>query len=72
VLDDVVGDAVALVLAHEHVAPQLAVLGPLLEHALQQLRRAHDVGAGLLEQIEELALPGREPPGQAGHPGQFM
>src|SRR5215212_2726948 len=50
-------------------ARDLAVVGPLVEHALEQLRRTDDVGAGLLEQVEEHALPGGEELGQSGHGG---
>src|SRR5829696_1161069 len=66
-LDDVVRDAVALLLADHNVTAELAVVGPLVEHALEQLRRTDDVGAGFLEQVEELAFPGREQLGEAGH-----
>src|SRR5215217_444992 len=66
-LDDVVRDPVALLLAHEHVAAELAVVGPLVEHALEQRCRADDVVAGFLEQVEELALAWREELRQAGH-----
>jgi hypothetical protein len=59
-LDDVVRDAVALLLADDHVTGDLPVVGPLVEHALEQLCGADDVGAGFLEQVEELALLGRE------------
>src|SRR5215217_2602312 len=59
-LDDVVGDAIALLLADDHVTGQLTMVGPLPEHALQQLGRPDDVGARLLEQVEELALLGSE------------
>ena len=65
-------DAVALLLADDHVARELAVVGPLVEHALEQLGGADDVGAGLLEEVEELALLGREELGQPGHGGQCM
>ena len=43
------------------------VLGPLLEHLLEQAGRAHDVRAGLLEEVEELALLGSEQLGQPRH-----
>src|SRR5919199_456611 len=55
-LDDVVRDAVALLLADDHLPPQLAVVRPLLEHALQQLGRQHDIAPRLLEEVIELAL----------------
>src|SRR5215208_1450664 len=66
-LDDVVRDPVALLLADDHVPPDLPVVGPVVEHALEQLRGTNDVGAGFLEQVEELAFPGREQLGEAGH-----
>src|SRR5918999_2543825 len=56
-LDDVVGDPVALLLADHHLARELAAVRPVLEHALEQLGGADDVGSRLLEQVEELALP---------------
>ena len=43
---------------------QLAVVGPLVEHPLEQAGRADDVRAGLLEQVEELALLRSEQLGQ--------
>jgi hypothetical protein len=55
-----VGDPVAFLLADDHVARELAVVGPAVEHALEQLGGAHDVRAGLLEQVEELPLLGSE------------
>src|SRR4051794_18743549 len=55
-LDDVVRDAVALLLADDDVARQLALVGPAVEHPLQELGGADDVGARLLEEVEELAL----------------
>ena len=45
-------DAVALVLADVDVARQLALVGPLLHHLLEQARRADDVRPGLLEEVE--------------------
>jgi hypothetical protein len=65
--DDVVRDAVAFVLAVEHVAAELAVVGPLLEHPLEEAGRLDDVRAGLLEEVEELALPRREEPAELRH-----
>src|SRR3954447_1011112 len=59
-LDDVVRDAVAVLLAHDDVARELPVVGPLLEHPLQQLGGADAIVPGLLEEVEELALLGRE------------
>src|SRR5918911_723307 len=59
-LDDVVRDPVALLLADDDVAGELTVVGPLLDHALEQPGRSYDVRAGLLEEVEELALLGSE------------
>src|SRR4051794_33938391 len=59
-LDDVVGDPVALLLAHDDVARELGVVGPGREHPLEQVGGADDVRAGLLEQVEELAFLRRE------------
>jgi hypothetical protein len=36
-------------------------------HSLEQAGREHDVRAGLLEQVEELALLGSEQPGELDH-----
>ena len=66
--DDVVGDAVAVLLADEDVARQLAVLGIGPQHPLEQLGGAQDVAAGLLEQVEELLLLGDEDLGQRDGP----
>ena len=55
-LDDVVRDPVALLLADDDVAREFAVVWPLLDHPFEEARRAHDVRAGLLEQVEELAF----------------
>ena len=44
----------------DDLARRLGLVGPVLEHALQKLRRPDDVGSRLLEQVEELALLGRE------------
>jgi hypothetical protein len=66
-LDDVVGDPVAFVLAGEHIATEVAVVGPRLEHLLEEAGRLDDVRAGLLEEVEELALLRREEPAQLRH-----
>src|SRR4051812_37096843 len=68
-LDDVVGDAVALLLADDHVPHHLPMVRPLLEHGLEKLGRAHAVAAGLLEEVEELALARGEQPTQPAHGG---
>jgi hypothetical protein len=54
--EDLVGDAVALVLAVEHLAGELRPIGVLGEQVPQQARGVPDVAAGLLEQREELGL----------------
>src|SRR4051794_2616833 len=59
-LDDVVRDAVALLLTDDHVTQHLPVIGPLQEHPLEQLRGTDGVVARLLEEIEELTFLGRE------------
>src|SRR5215210_5598170 len=66
-LDDVVRDPVALLLADHDLARQLAVIGPAVEHPLEDVARLHDVAPSFLEQVEELALARREESGQAGH-----
>ena len=66
-MDDVVRDPVALLLAHDDLARELTVVGPLLHHPLQEAGRAHDVRAGLLEEVEELALLGSEQLGELNH-----
>ena len=59
-LDDVVRDPVALLLADHDLARQLPVVGPAVEHLLEQLGGLDDVAAGLLEEVEELTLLRRE------------
>ena len=66
-LDDVVRDPVALLLADHDLAGELAVVGPAVEHALEDVAGLDDVAPGLLEQVKELALPRREQTGQACH-----
>ena len=66
-LDDVVRDPVALLLADHDLAGELAVVGPALEHLLEQSAARTMLRAGLLEQVVELALARREELGQAGH-----
>ena len=48
-MDDVVGDAVALLLAEQQVAGELGALGAVGQQVAQQQRRALDVAARLLE-----------------------
>src|SRR5689334_21356840 len=53
-VDDVVGDAVALLLALEDLAAEvLAPVGEALEHVAQQIARALHVRARLLEKVVE-------------------
>ena len=52
-VDDVVRDPVALVLADHEVVRELGALGVVVDDVAQQHRRALDVAAGLLEQVEE-------------------
>src|SRR4051812_21993819 len=66
-LDDVVRDPVALLLADHDLARQLAMVGPAVEHVLEDLAGLDDVAPGLLEQVEELALARREESGEPGH-----
>ncbi len=55
--DDVVRDPVAVLLADQDVAGQVvAALGEAAQHLVEQVRRPEDVAAGLLEEIEELAV----------------
>src|SRR4051794_21909385 len=68
-LDDVVRDPVALLLADHDLARERGVVGPLLEHPLEQLGGAHDVRARLLEEVEELAFLGGEQLGEPRHGG---
>src|SRR3954471_20906157 len=58
--DDVVRDAVALLLADQDVAGEGGVLGVAAQHLVEQVGGAQDVAGGLLEEVEELAIPGHE------------
>src|SRR3954447_4382893 len=58
--DDVVRDPVALLLADQDVAGQVRPLGIGAQHLVEQVGGADDVAAGLLEQVEVLAVPGDE------------
>src|SRR3954462_452637 len=58
--DDVVGDPVALLLADQDVAGEVGVVGEVAQHLIEQVGGALDVSGGLLEQVEELAVPGHE------------
>jgi hypothetical protein len=60
-----VGDAVPVLLADQDVAGQLAALGEVAQHLLEQPGGAQDVAAGLLEQVEELAVTRGEDAGEA-------
>ena len=55
-VDDVVGDLVALLLGEQDLAGQAAIVGPALEHLLQQVRGAERVLTGLVEEVEEDAV----------------
>jgi hypothetical protein len=55
-VDDVVCDAVALLLAQEEVAPQRRALGEFRKHVAQQEARPLRIAGGLLEQLEELGV----------------
>ena len=56
-VDDVVGDAVALLLALEDLAREVgAAVGEAVEHVAQQRARARDVRAGLLEKVVETSV----------------
>ena len=59
-VDDVVRDAVALLLAQQDLARQLLRLRVVAQHPVEQIGGAQDVGAGLLEEVEELAVAGGE------------
>ena len=64
-LDDVVRDPVAVLLADQDVARELVALGEVAQHLLEQAGGAQDVAAGLLEQVEELAVARGEDAGEA-------
>jgi hypothetical protein len=66
-LVDVVGDAVALLLADDDVAREIRPVGIVGEHLIEEARAADDVGRRLLEQVEEDAVLAGEDLGQAGH-----
>src|SRR3954454_15259690 len=68
-VDDVVGDPVALVLAHEDVPGPLARLRVVAQHLVEQVGRADVVRSRLLEEVEELALLGGEDAREPGHEG---
>jgi hypothetical protein len=55
--DDLLGDPVSLLLSLEDVAGDSRVLGPGLEHLLEQLRPSEDVGASLREKLEVDRIP---------------
>ena len=54
--DQVVGDVIAVVLAGQDLAREVLALGISGQHLVEQLGRSHDVRAGTLEQVEELAV----------------
>ena len=55
-VDDVVGDAIALLLAQEQVARQRRPLREVRQHLAQQQAGPLDVASGLLEQLEEAVV----------------
>ena len=55
-VQDVVGDAVALLLAEQDLARQRGLLGVVREQVAQQQRNALDVARGLLEQGQQLRV----------------
>jgi hypothetical protein len=55
-VDDVVRDAIALLLAEQDVARQFLRLREVAQHLVEQVGGAQDVAAGLLEQVEELPV----------------
>ena len=57
-LDDVVGDPVALLLGEQDLAREPALVGPVLEHLLEQARGAQGVLPRLVEEVEEDAVLG--------------
>jgi hypothetical protein len=58
--DDLLRDAVTLLLGLQDLAGELLLLGPGLEHPLEQLRRPEDVRAGLREELEIGEIPAGE------------
>jgi hypothetical protein len=55
-VDDVVRDAVALVLAEQQIPRQIGPFGIIDEQVAQQERGALDVASALLEQVEYLGI----------------
>jgi hypothetical protein len=55
-LVDVMGDAVALLLADHDVARQVGAVGVVREHLVEQVGAADDVGGRFLEEVEEHAV----------------
>src|SRR4051794_29823382 len=66
-LDDVVREPVALLLADQDVARDVLRVREASEHLVEEVGAAHEVARRRLEQVEELALAGREEVRQAGH-----
>ena len=64
-LDDVVRDPVAVLLADQDVASELAALREVAQHLLEQPGGAQDVAARLLEQVEEPTVARGDDAGQA-------
>jgi len=64
-VDDVVRDAIAGLLAEEHVAREVRALGVFVEQVTQEHARPLDVASRILEQVEERRVrPGSQ---QGGH-----
>jgi hypothetical protein len=55
-VQEVVGDAVALLLAEQDVAGEGGLLGVVREQVAEQQRAALDVARGLLEEPEQLGI----------------
>jgi hypothetical protein len=74
-VDDVVGDALALLLAQEDVARQAGVLGVVRQELAQQQRGPLDVVPRLLDQLEQAGIVGAEAqrhrPAEARSAGAF-
>jgi Arc/MetJ-type ribon-helix-helix transcriptional regulator len=68
-VDDVVRDAVPLLLAQEEIAREIRTLRVVGHQIAQQQRRALDVPSGLLEELEDLGVVlASAPEGHGGRP----
>ncbi len=54
------GDLIPVLLADQDLPRQALAFGKRGEHVVEQLGGVHEVGAGALEQVEELAVAGAE------------